>query len=95
MASCTNVFTGLLLTAGVDAPAIEYLMTGNQLRQDIRQRYPASMPGEYFAPISMARLKLHTLPAVAVHAIPRLLIVGNSAIGGVKEFAIDTGDEQL
>jgi hypothetical protein len=87
MASCTSVFTGLPLTAGVDAPTIEYLVTGNQLQRDIRQRYPASMPAN-ISRQSMARLKLHTLRR---HRGTRH--IRNSAIGGVKEFAIDRGDK--
>jgi hypothetical protein len=90
MASCTRIFTGLLLTAGVDAPAIEYLVTGNQLQRDIRQRYPASTPEN-----TSRQYPWHASSsgAIAAHVIPRILVVRNSTIGGVKEFAIDTGDK--
>jgi hypothetical protein len=60
MASRTSLFTGPPLTAGVDAPAIEYPATGDQPQQDIQQRYSASM-GEYFTPICVGRPKLDTL----------------------------------
>jgi hypothetical protein len=35
MTSCTSVFTGLLLIAGTDAPAIEYFATGDQITKSV------------------------------------------------------------
>jgi hypothetical protein len=93
MASCTSVFTGLPLTAGVGAPNIEYLVTGNQLQRDIRQRYPASMPANISRQYPWHASSSIRSGAIAAHVIPKILIVRNSAIGGVKEFAIDTGDK--
>jgi hypothetical protein len=49
MASCTSVFTGRPLTAGVEAPAIEYLATGDQntagIPRQCSQIFQANMRG--------------------------------------------------
>jgi hypothetical protein len=76
MASCTSVFTGPPLTADVDAPAIEYLDTGDQLQQDIQQRYSASMAVNTSPQYAWgAPSSISSGGAVAARGIPEILIV--------------------
>jgi hypothetical protein len=76
MASCTSLFTGPPLTAGVDAPAIEYPATGDQPQQDVQQRYSASMAVNISRQYAWgAPSSIRSGGAVAARGIPEILIV--------------------
>jgi hypothetical protein len=90
MASCTSVFTGPPLTAGVDAPAIEYLASGDQITAAVSRVNAV----KYFKPICVGRPQIRYAPAPSRRCgIPRNSIYLEIEQKGVIEFAIDTGDK--